>query len=316
MPEITHPDPNAPVIVTRLGSPDPNDDPGSIDELFQMINDRLWSQMHGGYITYIMQAPKPGIDLQNQVWIQKSTDTDQNGKPLSINLFYNGNWRRLYNGMLGEIRVYSGNPGDDFDVHADPTIAKGLNQFSKGKIGGQYDGWHLCNGQDGTPNLTDRFVVGGHMDNSAGHTGYSTNWQSFVDTKADSQTGGSGTSTITAQYLPPLGDDPPKIPPDPVVPPSSTNKHEKSMLKIKGYEYSSTETHTTPQFLIDTHYAAGLVPTNISGDPTNSHPQGTHHTLTLLNYGSNPAGDPAVAQQDFPLFPPFIAFGFIIFLGY
>jgi hypothetical protein len=89
--------------------------------------------------------------------------------------------------MIGEIRLYSGNPGD--------TATWDTN--GKGVIGGSYDGWQLCNGKNGSPNLTDRFIVAAHLDDSNGHTKYSGGWQTFVDGTTDRKSGGVTNGKIT-----------------------------------------------------------------------------------------------------------------------
>jgi len=64
------------------------------------------------------------------------------------------------------------------------TIPSGLISMWSGSIGSIPSGWYLCDGSNGTPNLTDRFVVG------AGST-YAVN-----------STGGSTTATLTTNNLP------------------------------------------------------------------------------------------------------------------
>lgn len=83
--------------------------------------------------------------------------------------------------------MYNGDPSVDF------------NSDGLGNIGGTYDGWHLCNGKDGTPDLSDQFPLGGHMNNAGGHVGYDNGWQSFVDGKTDQKTGGVKDITLNAE---------------------------------------------------------------------------------------------------------------------
>lgn len=146
----------------------------------QLLNTLVSSAIQGTYIPYVISHDTPGADDHDKAWIQ----LDANGRPLAIKIFYSGNWRRVYNGMLGEIRGYSGDPSVDFD-----TDGRGL-------VGMTYDGWHLCNGQDGTPDLSDNFLIGGHMNNSSGHVGYSSGWQTFVDGTTDQKTGGNPSVTL------------------------------------------------------------------------------------------------------------------------
>jgi hypothetical protein len=64
------------------------------------------------------------------------------------------------------------------------TIPAGLIAMWSGSIGSIPSGWYLCDGSNGTPNLTDRFIVG------AGST-YAVN-----------ATGGATTATLTTNNLP------------------------------------------------------------------------------------------------------------------
>jgi hypothetical protein len=64
------------------------------------------------------------------------------------------------------------------------TIPSGLISMWSGSIGSIPSGWYLCDGSNGTPNLTDRFIVG------AGST-YAVNG-----------TGGASSVTLTTNNLP------------------------------------------------------------------------------------------------------------------
>src|SRR5439155_27034168 len=59
--------------------------------------------------------------------------------------------------------------------------------------------WALMNGNNGTPNVTDKFLVAAHLDDSGGHNKYTTSgWQTFVDGVSDEQTGGAPDITLNA----------------------------------------------------------------------------------------------------------------------
>lgn len=173
-----------PPVTTQFANPDPNAAPLNITELVQLLNMLVSSEIEGSYVPYVMGSSTPGVNDRDKAWIK----LDAAGRPLGTFVFYNGFWRRLYNGMLGEIRMFSGNPNDtnEWDTNG------------KGKIGMTYDGWQICNGKNGSPNLTDKFIVGAHMDNSSGHVGYSGGWQTFVDGKTDLKTGGVKEITLNA----------------------------------------------------------------------------------------------------------------------
>lgn len=179
-----------PAVLTTFVNPDPNAAPLTVTQLVQLLNSLVSSTIQGTYIPYVISNDTPGADDHDKAWIV----LDTNGRPTDIKIWYNGNWRRVYNGMLGEVRGYNGDPTVDFDTD-------GL-----GLVGGRYDGWHLCNGKDGTPDLSDKFLIGGHMNNSHGHTGYSSGWQTFVDGSTDQKTGGNHSVTLDAAhtYEPPI----------------------------------------------------------------------------------------------------------------
>ena len=159
-----------PPVITRFGDPDPDDAPLNVNALVAMLNALVTSEIQGSYIPYVIQFGEPDIDDQNKAWIELTAPAPS-GKPKAIKLFYNGRWRRIYNGMLGELRGFWGDPSDYF------------NENGLGNPGGEYDGWHICNGLGGTPDLSDKFMVGGHM-NNADRPGYNSGqqrWQTFVD---------------------------------------------------------------------------------------------------------------------------------------
>jgi hypothetical protein len=86
----------------------------------------------------------PSSALTQKVWYK----TDGAGRPLGVFMFYNGNWRKVYTGAgYGEVRLFAGNPSGFFDG------------TGRGILGGDWDGWALCTGSNGTPNLSNRFVV-------------------------------------------------------------------------------------------------------------------------------------------------------------
>jgi hypothetical protein len=122
----------------------------------------------------------PGSSLTNKVWFK----TDAAGRPLGIYEFYNGNWRKVYTGVgYGEIRMYIGTNAV-FD-------GNGL-----GIIGGDFDGWQLCNGNGGAPNLEAYFLVGGVW--TAG------GWQTDTDGLSFKGSGGQKGPRLTAPMLPAL----------------------------------------------------------------------------------------------------------------
>lgn len=75
-------------------------------------------------------------------------------------------------------------PSDGGDGAGEGSIPKGVIVIWSGTTEDIPDGWHLCDGEDGTPDLRDRFVLG------AGN-------EYPVD-----KTGGSETVTLTVEQMP------------------------------------------------------------------------------------------------------------------
>ena len=178
-----------PPLDIRLGAPDPSATPLNIVELFSLIDSHLFGQILGEYMTYTVSNTAPSVD-DGRIWFK----IDSVGRPIALMKYYNGRWRRVYNGMLGEIRIFSGYPTNNVIWDTD----------GRGKPGEEYDGWQICNGNNGSPNLSDKFILAGHMDNSAGHSGYSSGWQSFIDGSTDQHDGGVAKITLdnTNTYRP------------------------------------------------------------------------------------------------------------------
>lgn len=174
----------SPAVLTTFANPDPNASPLNLQQLITLLNALVSSAIQGTYIPYVISHDTPGADDHDKAWIQ----LDSGGRPIATKIWYvgpgGGNWRRVYNGMLNEVRGYSGNPGDDFDANG------------RGLVGQTYDGWHLCNGQDGTPDLSDHFLIGAHMSDLAiGYTG--GEWKTNVE-GSSKHSGGNATITLDA----------------------------------------------------------------------------------------------------------------------
>jgi len=131
----------------------------------------------GGGI-YVGSA-QPSSSLTNKVWFV----VDGNGRPLGVKLFYNGSWRPMYSGAIGDIKMFAGGTSGQFDG------------TGRGVVGSWHDGWAICNGLNGTQNLLNRFVVGGNWDGS---------WWATTVEGSSTYSGGAGTLYIQPANLPPL----------------------------------------------------------------------------------------------------------------
>lgn len=175
-------------VTPILANPDPSDNPTTLGALITLLN-TLFEAVNvtgGPFTPYVISSTTPAVGDQDKAWLK----VDGNGRPLAIYLYYSGNWRRFYSGKIGEITIFSGNPATYF--------SSGL-----GIVGGEWDGFALCDGTNGTPNLSNLFIVGGAMDN-AGITGYSGgSWKTSVS-GGSLATGGQSGYTIKNTDLPNL----------------------------------------------------------------------------------------------------------------
>src|SRR5215471_12373749 len=130
-----------PAVVTQIANASPNAAPLTLNEMIAVLNPLISSQIQGTYIPYVIGNQTPGMEDTDKAWIE----TDSAGRPLAIRTYFNGNWRRIYNGMTGEVRMYSGAPG-----------APNWDSNGHGIIGKEYDGWQICNGKNNSPDLSDR----------------------------------------------------------------------------------------------------------------------------------------------------------------
>lgn len=83
------------------------------------------------------------------------------------------------------------------EVAAYKVPSGGIIMWS-GAIGAIPSGWYLCDGNNGTPNLTDRFVIGAGSSYSVGDTGGAATDTATTSSNGSHSHGGStGTSSVT-----------------------------------------------------------------------------------------------------------------------
>lgn len=157
----------------------PEDCPTNLIELWVLLNATVSGSMAGPFMPYITGAATPSVEDQDKAWMR----SDAQGRPLGTYLFYSGTWRKQYAGNTDELRFFMGNPNDHFDG------------TGKGTPGGNWDGFALCNGQNGTPNLSDKFLVGAKLDNLG--TGFPTSEEWTTTVSGESTTSGAGVHEIT-----------------------------------------------------------------------------------------------------------------------
>ena len=254
---------SAPAISTIFTNPDPNtQNPTDLQGLVDILNPLFSSEIQGDFVPYVLSSSTPAVSDQDKAWLQ----TDGAGRPLSINLFYNGTWRRFYTGKPNQITMFSGDPAAYFD-------GTGL-----GLTTAEWDGWALCNGQNGTPNLSNQFVVGGQMDNDT-ITGYSSGWQTNV-TGTALKTGGESNFSIVNNNLPNMTIQ---------------------LTGRVGYDDNASGSGQDP---------AAIVTKKWYGNPTPA------PIPVLATFGADPNGTPAVPQVPVDTVPPFYALAFVMFVSY
>lgn len=167
-------------VLIEFANPSPEDCPTTFQENIDLLNELVSGSVVASITPYIRQAATPSVDQQNLIWHKIDVD----GRPIGTFHFYNGAWRREYSGRQDEIRYFMGDPSIHFESNG------------RGIVGGEWDGFALCNGNNGTPNLTDKFIVGAKMDDLG--VGYPTNgpWKTNVSGESE-QTGGANEITLT-----------------------------------------------------------------------------------------------------------------------
>lgn len=167
-------------IDIEIANPDPSAAPTTFAELIEELRTLITAEVTGTYLPYVTGSTTPIPADQDKAWHR----TDSSGRPIGTYIYYNGAWRRQYTGRQNQIVMYAGDPGTDF-----------AGTGGRGTVGGEWDGFALCNGNNGTPDLSDKFIVASHMsDMSIGYSGgnHSTNVSG-----ATTQSGGAASQTLT-----------------------------------------------------------------------------------------------------------------------
>lgn len=173
---------------TSFDNPDPDACPTTFQETIDILNDLVETSVAGTFSGIIQGSSVPAVDDQDEIWCK----FDAQGRPIGWFKYYNGNWRPVYTHPLGAIVMFTGDPSGLFD-------GTGL-----GIVNTVWDGFAICNGNNTTTNLSDKFVVGARMD-GVGISQYDSGWQTNVGGSA-AKTGGSSTITLNDgnTYQPPV----------------------------------------------------------------------------------------------------------------
>lgn len=170
-------------VIFQFATPDPDVCPTTFTEQVAALNELAEGEITTDLKTYVYGSDTPAVEDQDKVWER----TDANGRPIGRYVYYDGNWRREYPVGIGTIVMYNGDPGEDFPEDG-----------GRGEVGGMFDGWQLCNGENGAPDLSDKFIVGAKMsDLAVGYPEGSGPWKSAVSGEG-LQTGGINEITLNA----------------------------------------------------------------------------------------------------------------------
>lgn len=170
-------------------SPDPTLKFTTISALITLLNQLANNVVLPDLNVYVISSTVPGVNDQGKAWVR----LDVSGSPQGTYVYKGGFWIREPPTIGGRVAFYIGNPTVDFD-----DTGKGLK--GPGPVAADAYGWALMNGNNGTANLSDKFVVAGRMDN-VGITGYSGGWRTNV-TGAPLGTGGAAEVTLTSDQVP------------------------------------------------------------------------------------------------------------------
>lgn len=218
-----------PGITTSFAAPAANACPATFAEAVTLLNALVTSSLGGTYLPHVTGSTTPAVNDQDKVWYK----TDGAGRPVGIFLYYNGAWRKTYSGKPNEITIFSGNPATYFD-------GTGL-----GLTTAEWDGWAICNGNNGTVNLSDKFVIGARMDNED-VAGYDSGWQTNIGGTPE-KTGGRSNYSLVNNNLP------------------------KTVIQVTGAPYDAGANHSPGKILIDDDYRQGanrtVELTRIGADP-------------------------------------------------
>lgn len=145
--------------------------PSTFQALVEAVAQYTIYQFDPDYILVVKGPNTPQSQDQNKLWLK----TDAVGRPLGFYVMYNGAWRQTATGNPGQISMFAGAWTTFFD-------ATGL-----GLSGLSWDGWAIANGNNGTMNLANKFLVPGYrcdgwglwVTNIDGYDAYSGGRSSF-----------------------------------------------------------------------------------------------------------------------------------------
>lgn len=135
-----------PVKVTTQTVPASYTPPEDMQGVLEAVPKYTVYEMNDSGINISISASSSGAD-PNGLWVWT---LNQYKMPPRIMADYNNQWVQVYTGLPGELRMYIGAWSGTFD-------GSGRAYFGTG-----WDGWCLCNGNNGTVNIQNHFIVPGY----------------------------------------------------------------------------------------------------------------------------------------------------------
>lgn len=204
----------------------------------------------------------PGPENRNKVYFKSNVS----GVPNGTWFMYNGSWRLIYSGLPYELRFFLNSPTTAFD-------STGL-----GLLGTRWDGWAICNGQNGTPDLRDKFLLSGNYAEAA------FGWYTLLLNPVPTTSGGTITSPAQASGSPSGGSG-------------------AISLTVYNLPAINCSIPLSPNTAGGSQYYACSIP---DGAESPGGPVGETF-VTAVGSGSTPSID---------IVPPYIAAGLAMFIGY
>lgn len=149
-------------------------------EAVKGLNDYIIGNVTGNFLTYVIGSETPSSDNQDKAWVR----LDGSGRPIGLWVYYGGAWRISGNGRIGEMKIFTGVFSDYF------------NSDGASYIGLEWDGYHICNGMDGTEDLRNHFPI-----QANGYDG-TLHWVSPIEGGVAKHIGGQSESGLTLANVP------------------------------------------------------------------------------------------------------------------
>jgi hypothetical protein len=137
-------------------------------------------------VTHSSSDPEDRIDLitvdsNGTISITQGSPASTSGEPVAPDIPTDEVLASLIYVRGGSSEILSGDIFNDYKTKIQTGVPSGVIVMWSGAINNIPNGWVLCDGSDGTPDLTDRFIVGAGNQYSVGDIGGEEEHQLTVD---------------------------------------------------------------------------------------------------------------------------------------